>query len=242
MAADTAARAYAFTDADTSAPAVRQLIVLTDPVSRTASLNIDRDDDMYTFALGIIRSKPVAAMGYFREGMSIAGLLEKVAAWRFGGWDGVGSVLDFAAGYGRSTRFLVEHLPPERVTVAEIQREALEFQRRELGVKTLLSTTDPEELDTSATFDLVFVASLFTHLPDHTFGKWLAKLWTLIAPGGVLVFSVHDEAINRASVPLDDGFAFISRSEVASLSVEEYGTTFTTAEYVRRRLRAAMGA
>ncbi|MGZ4169019.1 MAG: class I SAM-dependent methyltransferase [Solirubrobacteraceae bacterium] len=196
---------------------------------------------MFTYGVDFIGSKPAAAISYFREGMSIAGLLEKVAAWRFGGWDGVGSVLDFAAGYGRSTRFLVEHLPPERVTVAEIQPEALEFQRGELGVKTLLSTTDPEELDTSATFDLVFVASLFTHLPGHTFGKWLAKLWTLVAPGGVLVFSVHDEAINRAGVPLEDGFAFIPRSEVASLSVEEYGTTFTTAEYVRRRLRVAIG-
>jgi hypothetical protein len=57
----------------------------------------------------------------------------------------------------------------------------------------------------------------------------------------VLVFSVHDEAINRAGVPLEDGFAFTPRSEVASISVEEYGTTFTTAGYVQRRLEAAIG-
>jgi hypothetical protein len=83
----------------------------------------------------------------------------------------------------------------------------------------------------------VFVASLFTHLPDRTFGMWLAKL---VAPGGVLVFSVHDEAINRGGVPLHDGFAFIPRSEVSAISVEDYGTNFTTADYVRRRLETAI--
>jgi hypothetical protein len=63
----------------------------------------------------------------------------------------------------------------------------------------------------------------------------------LVAPGGVLVFSVHDEAINRTGVHLEDGFAFTPMSEVASISVEEYGTTLTTAGYVRRRLEEAVG-
>jgi SAM-dependent methyltransferase len=233
---------YSFTDADASAQAVRQLIAVADPVARNASLNVARDDDMFAFDLGLVGATSIAAMAYFREGASMVGLIEKVATWRFGGWAGVGSFLDFAAGYGRTTRFVVEHLPAERVTVGEIQRDALEFQEREFGVKTLASTSDPDELESSTRFDLVFVASLFTHLPDRTFGMWLAKLWELVAPGGVLVFSVHDEAINRGAVPLHDGFAFIPRSEASALSVEDYGTNFTTADYVRRRLETAIGA
>lgn len=240
MPGDAATGPYLFTSADAPAEAVRHLIAIADPVAGDVSLNVDRGDDMFAFGVGLF-GRSIAAMSYFREGISIVGLMEAVAKWRFGGWADVGSLLDFAAGYGRSTRFLVEHLPPDRVTVAEIQRDALEFQHREFGVKTLVSTSDPDELETSTTFDLVFVASLFTHLPDRTFGQWLAKLWTLVAPGGVLVFSVHDEAINRGGVPLQDGFAFIPASEVSALSVEDYGTTFTTADYVRRRLRAAIG-
>ena len=233
---------YSFTAADASARSVRQLIAVGDPVARNASLNIARDDDMFAFGLGLIGAAPATATAYFREGVSMVGLIEKVATWRFGGWAGVGSFLDFASGYGRTTRFVVEHLPAERVTVAEIQRDALEFQQREFGVNTLASTSDPDELESSTRFDLVFVASLFTHLPDRTFGRWLATLWKLVAPGGVLVFSVHDEAINRGGVALHDGFAFIPRSEASALSVEDYGTTFTTADYVRRRLEAAIGA
>jgi len=239
--ADTATDRYGFTAADAPAGAVRQLIAIADPVSRDVSLNIARDDDMFTFGLGLSESAAITAVGYFREGMSMVDLIQKVAVWRFGDWGRVGSVLDFAAGYGRSTRFLVQHLPADHVTVSEIQRDALEFQERELRVKTLPSTSDPDALQSPDTFDVVFVASLFTHLPDSTFAKWLAKLWTLVAPGGVLVFSVHDEAINRAGVALEDGFAFIPMSEVASISVEEYGTTFTTEGYVRRRLEEAIG-
>ncbi len=241
MATNGATGHYAYTAAEASAQAVRQLIAIADPASRNESLNIDGDDDMFIFGVGNGGAAPTVAMSYFRQGMSMVGLLERVVAWRFGGWARVGSVLDFAAGYGRSTRFLVQHLPADHVTVSEIQAPALEFQRRELGVKTLLSTSDPDELESPDTFDLVFVASLFTHLPDQTFAKWLAKLWTLVAPGGVLVFSVHDEAINRGGVPLEDGFAFMPMSEVASLSVDEYGTTLTTADYVRRRLQEAIG-
>jgi SAM-dependent methyltransferase len=242
MTDDPALGRYAFTGADASAPAVRQLIGIADPVACNASLNIHPDDDMFAFGVGLAGASSLAAMGYFRQGLSMVGLIEKVAVWRFGGWAGVGSFLDFAAGYGRTTRFLVEHLPAERVTVGEIQRDALEFQQREFGVKTLASPRDPDELESSTRFDLVFVASLFTHLPDRTFGMWLAKLWELVAPGGVLVFSVHDEAINRGGVPLQDGFAFIPRSEISDLPVEDYGTNFTTAGYVRRRLDAAIGA
>ncbi|MGO9954693.1 MAG: hypothetical protein ACLP50_01710 [Solirubrobacteraceae bacterium] len=52
-------------------------------------------------------------------------------------------------------------------------------------------------MPTSRRFDLVFVASPFTYLPDRAFGAWLSKLWELVAPGGVLAFSVHDEVLNR---------------------------------------------
>ncbi len=160
----------------------------------------------------------------------------------FGNLNNVGSFLDFAAGYGRSTRFW-DHVPPKGVVIAEIQAEALAFQARELNVSTIQSTTvRPAALRVDRAFDFVFVASLFTHLPDRTFGSWLAKMWQFVSPNGVLVFSVHDEAVNESGVELQDGFAFIPLTEVPSLSVDDYGGNLTTEEYVRRRLREAVGA
>jgi SAM-dependent methyltransferase len=233
--------AWPFTDTAPSAPAVRRLLQRAYPLAEHASLTVHRDDDMYAFGIGTIGVETVAAMAYFRAGASMMDPISKVAEWRFGSLANVSSFLDFAAGYGRSTRFLVEYLSPERVTVGEIQSDALAFQAEQFRVSTLQSTVDPGALPASRTFEFVFVASLFSHLPRATFGPWLAKLWEMVAPGGVLLFSVHDEVLDDGDAEWDDGFAFIPANEVAALDVEDYGTNFTTETFVRGQLADWIG-
>lgn len=87
----------------------------------------------------------------------------------------------------------------------------------------------------------MFIASLFTHLPRRTFGPWLAKVWEMVAPGGVLVFSVHDEVLDLLDATWEDGFAFIAANEVAALDTEQYGTNFTTEAFVRDQIAHAIG-
>jgi hypothetical protein len=108
-------------------------------------------------------------------------------------------------------------------------------------VSILHSTSDPAALRSPQTFDFVFVASLFTHLPRRTFGPWLAKLWEMVAPGGVLAFSVHDEFHNTLDADWQDGFAFIAASEVSALDTQEYGTSITTEAFVREQLAQSIG-
>lgn len=235
---------YAFGPASPSADAVRRLIARSLPSPRFsgASLVVHPDDDMFAFSVGITGHDAIGAMAYFRAGISIHETVRKIVDWRYGGFSGIRSFLDFASGYGRSTRFLVEELSPSSVCVAEIQAEALSFQRREFGVNILQSTTDPAQLHDDRSFDVVFVASLFTHLPERTFGPWLARVWDFVAPNGTLILSVHDEAINDVGAELTDGFAFIPSTEVASLSTDDYGTNFTSEEFVRRKIEGALGS
>jgi SAM-dependent methyltransferase len=232
---------YPFTDTAPSAPAVRRMLERAYPHAQGASLAVHPDDDMYAFGIAVVGSETLSAMAYFRAGASMMDVIERVAEWHFGSLAKVSSFLDFAGGYGRSTRFVVEYLSPDRVTVGEIQADALAFQAREFGVSTLQSTSDPAALPAARTFDFIFVASLFTHLPRATFGPWLAKLWELVAPGGVLVFSVHDEVLERHDADWKDGFAFIPASEVAALDTEQYGTNFTTEAFVRGQLAEWIG-
>jgi SAM-dependent methyltransferase len=225
-----------------AAAAVRDLIELSDPGAVGASLVVHPNDDMFYFSVATVGFDHLGAMAYFRAGISINDTTRRIVEWRFGGFENVGSFLDFAAGYGRSTRFLVEHLKPDRICIGEIQTEALEFQAKEFGVATLQSTTDPADLAVDATFDVVFVASLFTHLPERTFGPWLRKVWECVGPGGVLIFSVHDEAINDVGADLgDEGFAFLPTTEVASLSTTDYGTNMTTESWVRDQIKTWVG-
>src|ERR1043165_3043389 len=82
------------------------------------------------------------------------------------------AVLDFACGYGRISR----HLGAINLTCCDIHDAAVAFAARELGQRAFLSTFVPEEIAFPHKFDLIFVVSLFSHLPDALFGRWLAAL------------------------------------------------------------------
>lgn len=151
-------------------------------------------------------------------------------------------ILDFACGYGRLLNLLIHRVPPEQIWAAEIQPEAVEFAARRFGVRALASTATPEEFDPGTRFDLIWVASLFSHLPPGLFQRWLERLAGLLSPDGVMLFTVHDEALLPDSMTMpESGVLFIDGSENRDLSTEIYGTTFVTEDYVRDAIGAALG-
>lgn len=154
------------------------------------------------------------------------------------------SFLEFASGHGRFTRHLVKVLGAERVTVSDVVPDAVEFAQQTFAVPGFLSSTTPEDLVWERTYDVVFVLSLFSHLPQHTWTRWLNCLYAGVAPGGLLVFSTHGtEAAQRQNVPLDaDGFFFAPSSESLAIDAQEYGTAFTSEAFVKARIAENMGA
>ena len=67
------------------------------------------------------------------------------------------------------------------------------------------------------------------------FKKWLRKLYGLLAPGGILVFSVHDQAVLPSGVAMPvTGFFFQPHSESGSLDKNQYGSTWVTEDFVRK--------
>lgn len=151
--------------------------------------------------------------------------------------------LDFACGYGRLLRFLVHSLPREKVHAAEIQPEAVDWVRERYGVDAFLSSPAPEDFEPGRRFGMIWAASLFSHLPDGLFGRWLERLAGLLDAGGVLCFSVHDEALlpPGSGMPAR-GLHYIAGSENPDLDPEIYGTTFVTQTYVERTVRERLGA
>ncbi|MBO1346566.1 MAG: hypothetical protein EBE86_003795 [Hormoscilla sp. GUM202] len=55
--------------------------------------------------------------------------VEQIINWKFKGWDRMmeSAFLDFACGYGRFTRFLVQEMSPDRILVSDIYSEAARF-------------------------------------------------------------------------------------------------------------------
>ena len=149
-------------------------------------------------------------------------------------------VLDFACGYGRLLRFLTLSVSPAQVWASEIQPEALDFAAREFGVHAVASDFDPRRFEPGRRFDLIWVASLFSHLPGGLFHEWLRRLVELLEPRGVLCFSVHDECLLPRGIPMPrEGIFFSPESENPDLGASVYGATFVTEAYVRSAILEA---
>jgi SAM-dependent methyltransferase len=216
-------------------PLIDALLRTRVPRWEELNLAIDERDDMLDFAVSMFEyDRDRALVSYFQNALEQFELVRHIAAWR----GPVRRMLDFASGYGRLTRLLVHQQLADEVTVADILEGGMQFQAEQFGVRTILSRTRPEELVTPARYDLIFVASLFTHLPPSTFTAWLRRLAELLEPEGLLIFSVHDESIAPEKV---DGIHFKSSSESRVLDVEDYGSTWVTEGYVREQV-ATLGA
>lgn len=197
--------------------------------------SIHADDEMLLFGLATYEGDWDAALAvYYRDGLAVAAAVRQILRWQAARAPGALRLLDFASGYGRVTRFLTRELPRERLWVSDIHADAVEFQIHTFGVRGLVSTAEPEAFACDERFDLVFVTSLFTHLPEPTFHGWLARLVALLAPRGLLAFSVHDESLLSAAQTMPRaGFYFEARSESRSLDPGAYGSTWVTEGFVR---------
>jgi SAM-dependent methyltransferase len=154
------------------------------------------------------------------------------------------SFLEFACGHGRFTRHLAPALPPGALTVSDVVPGCVDFLRRYWPVDGFESTADPAELRIPARYEVVFALSLFSHLPESTWQAWLRKLYSAVAPDGVLVLTTHGElAARKSAVELGErGFAFFAASESQALGAQEYGTTFTSPSYVGEAIAAMAGS
>lgn len=147
---------------------------------------------------------------------------------------GCASFLEFASGYGRLTRHLAKFPGADKVSVSDIMPGAIEFSQQRFGVKGFPSTNEPEKIVFPEQYEVVFVLSLFSHLPKSTWSQWLLALYGAVAPGGSLIFTTHGESVAAQSdIALDsEGFFFMPSSESNHLANEQYGTTITSVDFV----------
>lgn len=199
---------------------------------------------MFRYSVESVRgSVPCGALLYFLKGWQIFSAFEEVTRWKFGDPGRLAAVLDFASGWGRSTRFLREIVPSSRITVTDAVEDAMAVQSAMFGVTGQVTTASPASFSPSRRFDLVLASSFFSHLPESAFPSWLRRLADALTPDGVLMFSTHGlELIGRSSAAGERVFEFIAASESSHLNPEEYGTSYVTAAYVEATVRRELGA
>jgi len=209
-------------------------------------LNICEDDEMYLFSLNNVKddleARDRALVRYYAIGRSVLDTVKQVVEWHFGSFENVPSFLDFACGYGRFTRFLIQEMPPEKIWVSDIYANAVKFQTEYLGVSGIVSTGKPENYLIDRKFDCILANSFFSHMPERTFTNWLQNLYDLLTPNGILMFSVHDRCLLPPHIEMPaNGILFSPQSESQSLDKEEYGTTYVTEKFVRKLVEEVSG-
>lgn len=151
-------------------------------------------------------------------------------------------VLEFASGFGRITRHLQKVSPGMELFASDIHIDACDFLKRELGVEARVSSLEPASLDIGDRFDFIFVISLFSHLPAHSFGAWLKTLHDRLSPGGHLMFTTNGQRAfnNNAAfwgslLSADEpGYGFNSGTDQRDIDTAEYGTTIAFPRYVMK--------
>ena len=198
-------------------------------------LNICEDDEMYLFALSNVQDDSDRALvRYYSLGRRILDSVKQIVDWHFDNFENVPYFLDFACGYGRFTRFLIQEMPPERVWVSDISTKAVKFQTEYFCVNGIVSTGKPENYLIDQKFDCIVANSFFSHMPEKTFSGWLQNLYDLLTQDGILIFSVHDECLRAPGAEMPaKGILFSPNSEIQSLDKAEYGTTYVTEKFVR---------
>lgn len=210
---------------------------------QTFKADICEEDEMYLYSVQNLKGDSERArVRYYSLGRRIRDAVKQVVDWHFQGFENVSSFLDFASGYGRLTRFLIQEMPAEKVWVSDIYAGAVKFQTEYFGVQGIVSTSQPENYQVEKKFDCILASSFFSHMPEKTFANWLQTLYDLLTPGGLLMFSVHDEYLLPSHVEMDaKGIVFSPQSESRSLEGEEYGTTYVSEQFVREMINKVSG-
>jgi len=202
--------------------------------------SIHPGDQMLLHSLKQHRDAGAAFAQYFNIALQQHAAARQLMRAAFGAGAGDVEVLDFACGYGRLLRFLSLSMDPRRIWASDLQTDAVDFVRDAFGVQPLASHEDPARFDPGRRFDFIWVASLFSHLPEPLFHAWLARLVALLTPRGVLCFSVRDASLlsDRSALPAS-GLAYARESENADLASDIYGTAYASETFVRDALRRA---
>lgn len=126
--------------------------------------------------------------------------------------------LDFGCGCGRVARHLLEHPEVEHLTGVDVDAKQIQWAHKHLpGHWQAIAPHPPTPLET-ASFDVIYAVSVFTHLNEEQQLQWLKELRRLLAPGGLLITSTHSPSLADEAFPLctdqkqtlaDTGFLFV---------------------------------
>jgi SAM-dependent methyltransferase len=106
------------------------------------------------------------------------------------------AILDFGCGWGRVTRFFLRDIEPDRVWGVDHYDKAIDVCKQTNPWNNFLQIAPfPPTSFATATFDLIFAYSVFSHLSESAQLAWVEEFGRLLRPGGVLIATTWDREL-----------------------------------------------
>jgi len=125
-------------------------------------------------------------------------------------------ILDFGSGIGNAIEPLSRNFPKARLTCLDVSSASLDLSRRRWGARPHYRSYDGRHIPHDiGTFDLIFTACVFHHIPEAQHVSLLGQLKRLLRPGGIFVLFEHNpwnpltrHAVNNC--PFDENAVLIA--------------------------------
>ncbi|CAB3780893.1 class I SAM-dependent methyltransferase [Pararobbsia alpina] len=103
------------------------------------------------------------------------------------------SIVDFGCGVGNSIPFFRKYFPRSEVLAADVSRKSLELAKQRFGEEARFFNLTGNRIDLpDGTFDVLFSACVFHHIPHEEHEHWLRELRRIATPDAMLVIFEHN--------------------------------------------------
>jgi len=142
---------------------------------------VSADDHMVTADLS----------AYFRTTQSAWKAIENSLAASGRAKNTINTILDFGSGYGRVYRALVAAFPHAKLTACDLMVDGAKFCAETFGGDWVQSQDTLENVVMPRKYDLVWLGSVFTHLPEFRWHRLLQFLAEHTSTNGIVIFTSH---------------------------------------------------
>jgi SAM-dependent methyltransferase len=198
-----------------------------------------RSDLLVEHAMALNPSREIAASDkmfggnrqhYFGVGrsavMSMLTALTLRMAYR-GGDQTPQTILDFGAGYGRVARFLRVAFPEARIEVTDVEKAGVAWCVENLACHSMGETVP------QGCYDLIWVGSVITHLPEFESISLINTLKRALRPMGLLVLTTHGRVVQASLAGFASGHTDrdyqsygLTREDAAAIVAEYFATGY----------------
>ena len=145
------------------------------------------------------------------------------------------TILDFGSGIGNSIPFFRKYFPNSTLYCADVSARSIEISNSRFPGNQIYLQIGERVPIADQSFDAIFTACVFHHIPHDEHPKWLSELRRILRPNGVMVVYEHNplnpltvHAVNTCPIDLN---AKLIRAGVMKQYLTQSGWQNASIEY-----------